>query len=161
LALQIRSEVSCQELSQTIGSDNKTVDKYLDLLEKAFVVFRLPALNRNVRNEIKKGKKVYFFGCGIRKAILNNFSPLASRTDAGHLWENFVIAGRMKYKRNNNLNITQYFWRTTQQPQIDLVEETSDQFLIFECKRNPKATARFPLTFTQNYPFNKSYIVNP
>ncbi len=101
LALQVGSEVSYHELAQTVGADKGTVEKYIDLLEKAFVVFRLPALNRNVRNEIKKGKKVYFFDCGIRNAIIGDFNRIGSRTDTGALWENFVIAERMKYLRYN------------------------------------------------------------
>ncbi len=161
LALQVGSEVSFQELAQTIGSDNKTVDKYIDLLEKAFVVFRLPALNRNVRNEIKKGKKVYFFDCGIRNAILNNFNPVISRTDVGSLWENFVIAERMKFLRYNGIDATQYFWRTTQQQEIDLVEEFENQLTAFEFKWNSNQNFRFPQTFTSNYPNSKSMVITP
>lgn len=101
LSLQLGSEVNYNELGQTIGSDRKTVEKYIDLLEKAFVIFELPAFSRNVRNEIKKGRKIYFYDCGIRNAIINNFKPLNSRTDTGALWENFVIAERMKFLSNN------------------------------------------------------------
>ncbi|MDP3667379.1 MAG: ATP-binding protein, partial [Sediminibacterium sp.] len=109
LALQIGNEVNYQELAQTIGGDRKTVDKYIDLLEKAYVVFRLPALNKNVRNEIKKGKKVYFYDCGIRNAVINNFKSIDSRTDAGALWENYVIAERMKMLHYNDIDVKQYF----------------------------------------------------
>ena len=161
LALQIGSEVSFQELSQTVGSDNKTVDKYINLLEKTFVVFRLPALNRNVRNEIKKGKKVYFYDCGIRNAILNNFNPLTSRTDTGALWENFVISERMKLLRYNDMEAAQYFWRTTQQQEIDLVEEYNGQLTAYELKWNKKQKFRFPQTFTDNYPGSKSFLISP
>lgn len=112
LALQVGSEVSYNELAQLTGSDPKTVDKYIDLLEKAFVVFRLPALSRNVRTEIRKGKKVYFYDCGIRNAILNNFNSLASRTDVGALWENFVLAERMKFHDYAGRSTQSYFWRT-------------------------------------------------
>src|ERR1700744_5065118 len=131
LALQVGSEVSYQELAQTVGADKGTVEKYIDLLEKAFVVFRLPALNKNVRNEIKKGKKVYFYDCGIRNAIINNFKPLSTRTDVGALWENFVIAERMKSLRYQGKDAKQYFWRTMQQQEIDLIEEVEDEMIAY------------------------------
>ncbi|OYU56748.1 MAG: ATPase [Chitinophagaceae bacterium BSSC1] len=161
LALQIGSEINYQEIAQTIGADGKTVDKYIDLLEKAFVVFRLPALNRNVRNEIKKGKKVYFYDCGIRNAVINNFKSIESRTDAGALWENYVIAERMKYLHYNNLDAKQYFWRTSQQQEIDLVEEQQDSWAAFEFKLNTKAKDRFPQTFTDNYKNTTLLVVTP
>jgi predicted AAA+ superfamily ATPase len=161
LALQIGNEINYQELAQTIGGDRKTVDKYIDLLEKAFVVFRLPALNKNVRNEIKKGKKVYFYDCGIRNAVINNFKSIDSRTDAGALWENYVIAERMKMLHYNDIDVKQYFWRTTQQQEIDLIEESHDQWAAFEFKRNAKAKVRFPQTFSDNYPNSKMLVVSP
>ncbi len=161
LALQIGNEINYQELAQTIGGDRKTVDKYIDLLEKAFVVFRLPALNKNVRNEIKKGKKVYFYDCGIRNAVINNFKAIDSRTDAGALWENYVIAERMKLLHYNDIDVKQYFWRTTQQQEIDLIEELSDQWAAFEFKRNAKAKVRFPQTFSDNYSNSKMLVVSP
>jgi predicted AAA+ superfamily ATPase len=161
LALQIGSEVSFHEIAQTIGSDNKTVDKYIDLLEKAFVLFRLPALNRNVRNEIKKGKKIYFYDCGIRNAIINNFKPLGSRTDTGALWENFVIAERMKFLRYQNLGVQHFFWRTTQQQEIDLIEESENGLKAFEFKWGQSEKVRFPQTFTGNYPGSENLVVSP
>ena len=162
LALQVGSEISYHEIAQTIGSDHKTVDKYIDLLEQTFVVFRLPALNRNVRNEIKKGKKVYFYDCGIRNAILDDFKPLSSRTDAGALWENFIIAERMKFLRYNDLDAKQYFWRTTQQQEIDLIEEHEGGLLkAFEFKWVKNKKVRFPQTFTENYPGTETLVVSP
>jgi predicted AAA+ superfamily ATPase len=161
LALQIGSEISLQELAQTVGADGKTVDKYIDLLEKTFVVFRLPALNRNVRNEIKKGKKIYFYDCGIRNAVINNFKSIDSRTDAGALWENYVIAERMKFLHYQNIDSKKYFWRTTQQQEIDLVEEYAESWLAFEFKRNIQAKKRFPQTFTDNYKNVELSIVTP
>ena len=101
LALQIGSEVSYNELAQTIGSDSKTVEKYIDLLEKCFIVFRLSAFNRNLRTELKRGKKVYFYDNGVRNAVLQNFAPLALRNDSGALWENFFISERIKYNHYN------------------------------------------------------------
>lgn len=161
LALQIGNEINYQELAQTIGGDRKTVDKYIDLLEKAFVVFRLPALNKNVRNEIKKGKKIYFYDCGIRNAVINNFKSIDSRTDAGALWENYVIAERMKMLHYNDIDVKQYFWRTTQQQEIDLIEESSDQWAAFEIKQNEKAKVRFPQTFSDNYSNATLLVVSP
>jgi predicted AAA+ superfamily ATPase len=107
LALQVWSEVNYTELGQTVGTDNKTIERYIDLLEKTFVLFRLPALNRNVRNEIKKGKKVYFYDCGIRNAIVGNFNTLSSRTDVGALWRRnegakpYRVQLQIKYICNN------------------------------------------------------------
>lgn len=161
LALQVGSEVSYQELAQTVGSDNKTVDKYIDLLEKAFVVFRLPAFSKNVRNEIKKGKKIYFYDCGIRNAVINNFNRLESRTDIGALWENYVLSERMKYLRYNNKDSIQYFWRTTQQQEIDLIEEEQGKFSAYECKWGKSTKVRFPQTFTDNYPVITTQVITP
>lgn len=161
LALQIGSEVNYHEIAQIIGSDSKTVDKYIDLLEKTFVVFRLPALNRNVRNEIKKGKKVYFYDCGIRNAIINNFKPVTARTDVGALWENYLMAERLKYLSYQGIDAARYFWRTTQQQEIDLVEEYDDKLKAFEFKWSKTGKARFPQTFTANYHEATTEIVSP
>ncbi len=161
LALQVGNEVSYHELSQTVEADKGTVEKYIDLLEKAFVVFRLPALNRNVRNEIKKGKKIYFYDCGIRNAIINNFSPINSRIDAGALWENFFIAERVKYLKYRGIEVEHYFWRTTQQQEIDLIEEINGNMSGFECKWNLRAKSKFPQTFLSNYPGVKTYLATP
>jgi len=161
LALQIGSEISYQEVAQTIGSDQKTVDKYIDLLEKTFVLFRLPALNRNVRNEIKKGKKIYFYDCGIRNAIINNFKPVNTRTDVGALWENFLMAERVKYLRYHGIDAEQYFWRTTQQQEIDLVEEYDEKLSAYEFKWSKTEKVRFPQTFTANYPNTTTHIISP
>ena len=161
LALQIGSEVNFTEVAQMIGSDRKTVEKYIDLLEKAFVIFRLPALSRNVRNEIKNGKKIYFYDCGIRNAIINNFKPLSARTDVGALWENFIIVERMKYLQYRETKAKHYFWRTTQQQEIDLIEEIDNTLTAFEFKWNKYARAKIPLTFTENYPGSRTKIVSP
>lgn len=161
LALQLGNEVSYHELAQMTGSDSKTVDKYIDLLEKAFVVFRLPAFSGNVRNEIKKGKKIYFYDCGIRNAIIGNFNMAGSRTDTGALWENFVIAERMKWLRYNNSDIRQYFWRTNQQQEIDLIEEDGKSLTAFEFKWNKSQKVRFPQTFTNNYAVAGTFVISP
>jgi uncharacterized protein len=151
LALQVGSEVSFNELGRTVGTDNKTVERYIDLLEKAFVIFRLPAFSRNVRNEIRKGRKIYFFDCGIRNAVINDFRPFDIRPDKGAIWENFVIAERMKFIHYHRLPVKQYFWRTTQQQEIDLIEE-GEHLSAFEIKTSEDARAKFPATFSNNYP---------
>lgn len=152
LALQLGSEVNYHELSQLVGADKNTVEKYIDLLEKAFVVFRLPAYNRNVRTELKKGKKVYFYDCGIRNAILGNFNGLANRTDTGALWENYFIMERIKYMAYQGIDAKYYFWRTITQQEIDFVEEAEGNMMAIECKWNERAKASFPLTFKDAYP---------
>lgn len=162
LALQIGSEVSYHELAQMVSADKETVEKYIDLLEKAFVLFRLPALNRNVRSEIKKGKKIYFYDCGIRNAVISNFNDIRNRTDAGALWENFIIAERMKYLRYKGLDAGLYFWRTVQQQEIDLVEEhEAGQLKAYEFKWGKTDRKKFPLTFMANYPDTETGIISP
>lgn len=161
LALHVGSEVNYHELSQTVGSDGKTVEKYIDLLEKTFVIFRLPGFSRNVRSEIKNGKKVYFYDCDIRNAIINNFKPVSSRTDVGAMWENFIIADRMKFLHYNNITVNSYFWRTTQQQEIDFIEEHGPDKEAYEFKWNKKEKARFPQTFTENYTVSKTAVFSP
>ena len=162
LALQVASEVSYNELAQTVGTDNKTVEKYIDLLEKCYIVFRLNGFSRNVRTELKRSKKIYFYDNGIRNAILQNFAPLAMRQDVGALWENFIIVERLKSNQAAGRYVNSYFWRTTQQQEIDYIEESDGQFTLFEMKWNPKkATTRFPTTFTEAYDVKEKRIVTP
>ena len=161
LALQIGSEVSFSELGQLIGSNSHTVERYIDLLEKAFVIFTIPAYSRNVRNEIKKGRKIYFYDNGIRNAIINNFNRTDSRSDTGHLWENFLFSERMKFLAAKNWYANRYFWRTTQQQEIDYIEERNGKLMAWEFKWNPKAKARFPKTFTQAYPNTETAVITP
>lgn len=152
LALQLGSEVSYHEIGQLVGADGQTVERYIDLLEKAFVLFRLPAFSRNVRNEIKKGKKIYFYDNGIRNAIIGNFTPLSGRTDTGGLWENYLISERLKFLAAGNRDARTYFWRTTQQQEIDYIEERDQQLFAYEFKwSSKKAAPRFPKTFVRNY----------
>lgn len=161
LALQVGSEVNFNELSQLVQADHKTVEKYIDLLEKAFVVFRLPALSGNVRNEIKKGKKIYFYDNGIINAVTGNFLPLHKRTDAGHLWENYVVSERIKYLAQHQLDVKSYFWRTVQQQEIDYVEIHQQETLAVEIKWNSQSKVRFSSTFLHNYQNVKETIVTP
>lgn len=161
LALQLGSEVNYHELGQLVGADKITVEKYIDLLEKAYVIFRISAYNRNVRTELKKGKKIYFYDCGVRNAILGNFNPLSSRTDIGALWENYFLIERMKFLAYANKDTKFYFWRTTAQQEIDFVEESEDGMKAIECKWNEKTKKKFPSTFTVAYPESTLEVVNP
>lgn len=161
LALQVGSEVNTNELSKLLQVDNKTIEKYIDLLEKAFVIFKLPALSNNVRNEIKKGRKIYFYDNGIINAVTGNFNPLAQRTDIGSLWENYIISERIKLLNIQQSEASYYFWRTTQQQEIDYIEKSTDQILACEIKRNTKAKYKIPVTFSANYENVTSKIVSP
>ena len=161
LALQVGSEVNTNELSKLLQVDNKTIEKYIDLLEKAFVIFKLPALSNNVRNEIKKGRKIYFYDNGIINAVTGNFNPLAQRTDVGSLWENYIISERIKHLNIQQSEASSYFWRTTQQQEIDYIEKHEEQILACEIKWNAKAKYKIPATFSTNYANVTSKIVTP
>ena len=161
LALQLGSEVSFNELSRLTGVNHQTVEKYIILLEKAFVIFRLPAFSRNVRNEIRKGKKFYFYDNGIRNAIIKNFQLPAQRTDMGPLWENFLISERIKALSQYNMDADSYFWRTTQQQEIDYIEESNQALTAWEFKWNTKAKAKIPKTFTRAYSDANCSVVTP
>ena len=161
LALQLGSEVSYNEVSQIVGADKNTVEKYIDLLEQAFVLFRLNAFSRNVRNELKKSKKIYFYDNGIRNAIIGNFQLLGNRTDVRALWENYLMAERMKVRKYNQAYGETYFWRTAQQQEIDYLEEKDGLINAFEFKWNSKERVRFPKTFIEAYPNSTLTTVNP
>lgn len=151
LALQIGSEVNFSELAQLVKADQKTVEKYIDLLEKTFVIFSLPALSGNVRNEIKKGRKIYFYDNGIINAVTRNFNPITSRNDIGALFENYMIAERIKYLHQNQIDAKYFFWRTTQQQEIDYIEKRGEELLAIEFKWNENKKVKIPITFTQAY----------
>ena len=162
LALQVGGVVSYNELAQTIGSDAKTVEKYVDLLEKCYVVFRLNGLSRNLRNELKKSKKIFFFDNGIRNALIHNFNPLDLRDDDGALWENFCIAERIKYNHYNGRFVKQYFWRTSEKQEIDYVEECDGKMAAYEMKSNPnKANVTLPSAFLNAYPVKEASVITP
>lgn len=162
LALQIGSEVSYNELAQTVGSDSKTVEKYIDLLEKCYVVKRINGLSRNLRNELKKSKKIYFYDTGVRNAVLQNFAPCASRTDMGAIWENFFIMERIKHNAYNGIYQNYYFWRTKSQQEIDFVEERDGKMTIFEMKWNPRnSNVKFPQSFIDAYAVDSASVVTP
>ncbi len=153
LALQVGSEVSFNELGNLLGIDTLTVQRYVDLLEKAYVIFHLHSYSRNVRNELKKSIKLYFYDNGVRNAVISNFSPCSLRSDIGALWENFLISERLKNNAFQNKKAKYYFWRTTQMQEVDFIEEFDGSFSAFEFKYNSKkASTKCPLTFSRNYP---------
>ena len=162
LALQVGSEVSYNELAQTLHSDAKTVEKYIDLLEKCYIVFRLNGLSRNMRNELKQAKKIYFYDNGIRNALIQNFNPLNLRQDTGALWENFFISERLKHNHYNGIYANTYFWRTQTQQEIDYIEERDGSMTAFEMKWNPKkGRTTFPKSFLEAYPVKETVVVTP
>lgn len=162
LALQVGSEVSYNELAKTVGSDSKTIEKYIDLLTKSYVLYPLYGFSRNLRNELKKTKKIYFYDTGIRNAIIHNFAPLQYRTDAGSIWENFFIMERIKHNYYKGVTPNYYFWRTKTQQEIDFIEEIDGQLKIFEMKWNPvKAKAKFPDSFVGTYSPSEMNVVTP
>ena len=153
LALQVGSEVSFNELGNLLGIDSITVQRYVDLLEKAFVIFHIRSYSRNVRNELKKSIKIYFYDNGVRNSVISNFSPVDLRSDIGILWENFLISERIKNNAYHNKSAKYYFWRTTQKQEIDFIEEVEQNLFAYEFKYNPKkAKSKCPLTFSNNYP---------
>lgn len=151
LAFQIGSEVSLNELSQLVEIDKNTVEKYITLLEQTKIIFKLSSLSRNVRNELKASRKIYFFDNGIRNALIANFSMPETRMDIGAMWENFLISERMKVIQYNQLWVNHWFWRTTAQQEIDYIEESDGKMTAYEFKWSPKAKAKFPKTFSQAY----------
>lgn len=150
LALQVGSEVSYNELASLLGIDKNTVASYIRILEQAFIIFRLPPLSRNLRNEIKKLKKIYFWDTGIRNALINNLNPIELRQDTGNLWENFFISERLKFLANSLKLKNVYFWRTQQKQEIDYIEEEHGSFEAFEIKWN-KAKSSIPKIFSDTY----------
>lgn len=151
LALQIGSEVSYNELSQLVGVDKNTISNYIDILQKGYVVFKLGSFSRNLRNEIKTNQKIYFYDVGVRNMIISNFTSLDLRQDKGALWENFLIAERVKQNEYKTGLAKMYFWRTKQHQEIDLIEEENGKLSAFEFKWNSKGKLRLPKTFTNAY----------
>lgn len=150
LSLQIGNEVSYSEIANKLDINRLTVEKYIDILEKCFVVFRLNSFSRNIRNEISKSIKVYFYDLGIRNAIIKNFNSLDMRGDAGPLWENFCIVERMKHSHYSNIYSNTYFWRTYDQKEIDYIEEREGKLFAYEFKYRQEK-AKKPKVFLETY----------
>jgi len=151
IALQIGNEVSFHELAGMLGVAKETVMSYINLLEQAFVIFRLGAFNRNLRTELKKKQKIYFWDLGVRNALINNFNPLSERQDAGGIWENFMISERLKSNEYSRHYCNSFFWRTTTQQEVDYIEEYGGQLHAYEFKWSPKKKAKVPPSFKNTY----------
>ncbi len=161
LALQVGSQVSYNELGQLCGLDSKTVEKYITVLEQTYVIFRLGSFSRNVRNELKNSKKIYFYDNGVRNALIANFNQVENRTDVGALWENFLISERMKYLDYDGKWVNSWFWRTKEQKELDLIEEGNGRITGYEFKWNPRGQIKIPKQFSTNYPDAEVKIITP
>lgn len=162
LAFQIGSQVSYNELGQLVGLDSKTVERYVDILEKSFIVFRLGSFSRNLRNELKASRKIYFWDLGIRNAVIGNLVQIENRNDIGELWENYAISERMKQNAYRNSFANTWFWRTQQQKEIDFLEEEDGHLYAYEFKWNDrKAKAKCPESFRSAYPDATFKVITP
>jgi predicted AAA+ superfamily ATPase len=161
LALQVGSQVSVNELSNLLGITRQTVEKYIDLLEKSFVIFSLPSFTNNIRNEIKKSRKYYFYDNGIMNALTGNFNPVMNRQDVGILWENFCMSERIRLNSYLNMNVNSYFWRTYDGAEIDLIEEIGGKFYAFEFKWKQKSELKIPASFSQRYNPEQFSVITP
>ena len=161
LAYQVGSQVSYNELSQMCSMDSKTVERYINLLEQCYIIFRLPSFSRNLRHELKSSRKIYFYDNGIRNALIADYRAPEVRQDIGALWENFVIAERMKSNEYYHRWVNRYFWRTKQQQEIDYLEESGGKLHAYEMKWNPRAKASITKTFTEAYPNSEFQVIMP
>ena len=159
LALQIGSEVSYNELASLLGVNKKTVENYVQILEKAFIIFRLKPFSRNLRNEIRKLRKIYFWDTGIRNALINNLNPLHLRQDTGSLWENFIISERLKRNSNYSIETGFYFWRTRQRQEIDYLEEIGGKISGYEIKWKA-GSFRKPAIFLKTYAGSDVFLIS-
>jgi predicted AAA+ superfamily ATPase len=159
LALQIGSEVSIHEISKLLGLNRETVERYIHLLEESFVIFRIKAFSRNLRKEISKMDKIYFYDLGIRNTLIDNHNPIDKRNDIGMLWENFILAERLKFVKYNNINVSRYYWRTYTGAEIDYVEESGEILQAYEIKYK-NAKAKPPRTWSETYKKSEFHIIN-
>jgi len=151
IALQTGQMVSFHELGQMAGLNTATVERYINLLEQAFIIYRLGSFSRNLRNELNKSRKIYFYDNGLRNAITNQFQPIALRNDIGGLWENFLLAERLKALAARGVYCNQYFWRTKDGSEIDYIEERDGQLFAYEFKWSPDVKTRFAASFVKTY----------
>ncbi|MBK7885856.1 MAG: ATP-binding protein [Bacteroidetes bacterium] len=161
LSFQVAQLYSNYELGQLCGLNSETVESYIQLLEKAFVIFRLPAYNRNQRNELKKSYKIFFYDNGLRNAVINQFSSVALRNDVGQLWENWFVSERIKYLNNSQKNASSFFWRTTAQQEVDYIESENGILSAFECKWSVKSNGKITRAFINAYPEAATQVVTP
>ena len=161
LALQVGSEVSFNELGRLLGLTSITVQRYIDLLEKSYVLFHLRSLSRNVRSELKKSRKIYFWDNGVRNAMIGDYKPLAMRNDTGALWENYIISERLKHNAISGFYGKSYFWRTQQQQEIDYIEDYDGVLHTYEFKWNPEKRVKLTETFAKSYPGSTFAVITP
>ena len=161
LAYQVGEKVSLAEVSTQLGVDVKTVKRYLDLLEKSFVVFRMNGFSRNLRQEVTNKAKYYFYDNGIRNAIISQFNPVADRNDVGALWKNFLQVERLKHRQYSKSYGNMYFWRTYQQQEIDLIEEREGNLFAYEFKWSPNKGGKVPSNWTKTYPNASDQVIHP
>lgn len=159
LALQVGSEVSYNELATKLGINRITVEKYIDILEQCFILFRINSFSRNLRNEISKAIKIYFYDLGVRNILIKNLNPLDIRNDAGFLWENFCILERIKRNKYNNIFANYYFWRTYDQKEIDFIEERDGKLFAYEFKLN-REHSKAPSIFLETYKNSQYQTIN-
>lgn len=160
LAFQTGQEVSYHELGQIVDLDNQTVENYITLLEQTYIIFRLPPLSRNLRKELKRKRKIYFYDNGIRNAIIAQYQPLELRQDLGALWENWLVSERRKTLHYQGIHANTFFWRTQDQQEIDYIEEREGKMWAYEMKWSAKAKPAFPKTFTSAYPEHTLQLIN-
>ncbi len=161
LSFQVAQLFSNYELGQLCGLNSETVESYIQLLEKAFVIFRLPAYNSNQRNELKKSYKIYFYDNGLRNAVINQFASVSLRNDVGQLWENWFVSERIKYLNNSQKNASSFFWRTTAQQEVDYIESENGILSAFECKWSVKSKGKITRAFINAYPEAAAQVVTP
>ncbi len=161
LAYQIGNEVSLNELSNSLGIAKQTVDKYLDLLEKAFIIIKIPGYSSNLRKEVTKTSRYYFWDNGIRNALINNFNIPSTRNDMGMLWENFCVIERIKKQHYKEIYANNYFWRTYDKQEIDFIEEREGKLFGFEFKWNANKKAKIPKIFLETYANSTVETINP
>lgn len=161
IAFQMGKEVSLEELGRQLSLSRNTVEKYLDLLSKVFVVYKLSGFSRNLRSEITKTNRWYFYDNGIRNALIRNYNPLSIRNDAGELWENYVLMERVKFQHYTKIKASNYFWRTYEQQEINWIEESGGKLTAYELKWNPAKTVRAPTAWTSAYPESSFQIIHP
>ena len=159
IAYQVGSEVSYNELSQVCGLDPKTVANYITILEQAYIIFRLGTFSRNLRNELKSSRKLFFYDNGIRNALIGNFTQIENRTDVGALFENYMVSERLKMKEYSGNYANSWFWRTTAQQELDYIEEKDGQLDAYEFKWSPRRKASLPLSFRNAYPLARFTVI--
>ena len=161
IAFQVGSEVKLGELANALQISRNTVDKYLDLLTKVFIIIKVGGFSRNLRKEVVKSSRYYFMDNGVRNVLVGNLNPIHLRNDMGILWENYMVSERVKYQNYNNLLVYNYFWRTYDQQEIDWVEDRGGQLYGYEFKWNAKKGAKPPGGWTKNYPEAQFEVINP